>query len=147
MSFKKHVIRRVIPTYFMIVTFINIGMLTAGLTFFKEVRFGYEVFLSPLLFGFIGCIIPLMEYLFQGKEANQGVIFAQTAFELVVLEVCILGAAKLLDVIDSELTAVIIASMVFVIFVIVCVIHYLQDKALCTEMNKALSNYKAQTEN
>ena len=37
MSFKKHVIRRVIPTYFMIVTFINIGMLTAGLTFFKEV--------------------------------------------------------------------------------------------------------------
>lgn len=147
MSFKEHILKKVVPTYFMIVTFLNIGMLIVGTIFFPEVRFGYDAYFSPLLFGLIGSIIPLVEYLFQRKKANQGVIIAHTAVELVVLEVCILGAAKLLGTIDSALTAVIIAGMVFVIFVIVGVINYLQDKALCTEMNKALSDYKAQTDN
>lgn len=147
MSFKEHIFKRVVPTYFMIVTFLNIGMFIVGTTFFSEVRFGYDAYFSPLFFGLIGSIIPLVEYFFQRKNANRGVIFAQTAVELVVLEVCILGAVKLLGTIDSALTAVIIACMVFVIFVIVCVVHYLQDKALCTEMNKALLDYKSQADN
>lgn len=147
MSFKEHLWKKVVPTYFMVVTFINIGMLTAGLTFFKEVRFGYEVFLSPLFFGFIGCIPLVLDYLFQEKRANQRAIMMQISFEFVLLEACILGVAKLIGIIDSPLTAVIMACMILVIFVIVSVFEYLQDQALCKKMNMALLQRRIQNQN
>lgn len=146
MSFKEYLWKRVIPEYFMVVTFLNIGMFVAGTVFFPKVRFGYDIFFSPLFFGLIGCAPSLVDYFFQGKKANKGSIIAQTAFKLVILEACIIGVARLIGLIDSALTAVIIACMVLVIFVVVCVLQYLQDQALCSEMNKALSDYKAQSD-
>lgn len=142
MSFKKYLLKKVLPIYFMIVTFLNVGMLIVGQIFFEESRFGYEIFFSPLLFGLLGCIPTLLEFLFKGKTVNKSTIILQNIVQLVILEICILGAAKLGGVIDSVLTAIIIACMIFIIFVIVSVLQYLQDKSLCTEMNMALSQYK-----
>lgn len=142
MRFKEYLWKKIIPEYFMVVTFLNIGMFVAGTVFFPEVSFGYDIFFSPLFFGLIGCTPSLVEYFFQGKKANRGSIIAQTAFKLVILETCIIGVASLVGLIDSALTAVIIGCMVLVIFVVVCALQYLQDQVLCSEMNKALLDYK-----
>lgn len=141
MSFKQYVIKKIIPTYFMIVTFITAGMGIFGTIFYQNASFHYYLFLTPLLFGAVGCLPLLMDFFFYrspGKMLSRSAFLRQAAEELVVLELCIVSGVGLLFGYRSAWEAVIPAAMVLAIFAAVTALTYRQDARLCSEMNKAL---------
>ena len=93
----------------------------------------------PPLFGAIGCLPLLVDFLFLKVKGSGLWLLLYHAAELVMLEACILTAAYFLRMIDTVFTAVIIAGMVFAIFTAVGAIMYMQDKKFCDSLNDALA--------
>ena len=147
MRFKEYCIKKLIPTYFMIVTFIIIGMAVSGLLFFGNRDISVITLFVPPLFGAIGCLPLLLDFLFLKVTSSGLWLILYNAAELVMLEACILTAAYFIGMIDSLLTASITAVMVFAIFTAVGAIMYMQDKKFCDSLNDALAEYSKKTDN
>lgn len=147
MSFKQYFIKKIAPTYCMIVTLIDIGVTVLGLTLYQKAQFGFGQFAMPLLMGSIGCLPLLMDYFTERKRSRHIPLAAYYAIQLVMLEIGILAAAWYLRMIRSPLTAAMVAAMVVAIFTVVAAVMYLSDKNLCDSMNDALASYKEPSEN
>ena len=143
MSFKEYLKKKVIPTYFMIVTFIILGMAIAGLILYRNARIGILTLLVPPVFGVIGCLPLLLDFVFMKVKSSGIWLILYNAAELVILEACILTAAYFIGIIDAAFTAAVIAVMVFAIFSAVGAIMYIQDKSFCDSVNDALAKYAA----
>ncbi len=139
MSFREYCLKKLIPTYFMIVTFIIISMAVVGIIFFGNINISLITLFIPPLFGAIGCLPLLVDFLFLKVKGSGLWLLLYHAAELVMLEACILTAAYFLRMIDTVFTAVIIAGMVFAIFTAVGAIMYMQDKKFCDSLNDALA--------
>lgn len=140
MSFKTFFFKKIVPAYCIIVTLINIGMMTVGPAFFPQSRFGFEAFRSPLIFGALGCLPVLMDYFFEQRPQSRTTILVQTFTEWALLECCIIGGAFLMKMkdIQSPVTVAVLFIMVLVIFAAVSAVGYYQDDNTCRELNKAL---------
>lgn len=146
MSFKDYLMKKVIPNYFMIVTLIIIGMAVMGLTFYGNIKISILTLFVPPLFGAIGCLPLLVDYLFSHRKSSRMVLLLYNFAELVLLEICILTAAYFMGMIQSLLSAVITACMVFVIFTVVGAVMYIQDRSFCDSLNDALARYSETTD-
>jgi hypothetical protein len=138
MNFKQFFFKKIIPSYCMIVTLLNVGMLVVGKVCYPDTTFGYGVFLSPLLFGVIGCMPVLIDFWFGRKAHSRKVLWLQTLIELAALELCIIGSGALLIGFDSLQIVVTMSCLAAVIFVAVTAIQYVQDNHMCHEMNQVL---------
>ena len=139
MSFREYCLKKLVPTYFMIVTFIIISMAVVGIIFFGNINISLITLFIPPLFGAIGCLPLLVDFLFLKVKGSGLWLLLYHAAELVMLEACILTAAYFLRMMDTVFTAVIIAGMVFAIFTAVGAIMYMQDKKFCDSLNDALA--------
>lgn len=147
MEFKKFLVRKLVPAYFMIVTFINLAAVVLGSVFFPRSTFTYAQFSAPLIFGAIGCLPLLVEYLlrrwvFSGKSQGMWALWLEAAGELVLVELCVVGGSAVLKGFDSPLNAAVMAAMVLAIFAAVTAVEYAQDNKMCREMNQAISSMR-----
>ena len=141
MSFREYFMKKIIPNYFMIVTSITIGMAVTGILFYGNRDIGIMTLFVPPVFGALGCLPLLMDFAFlKVKSSGLGLVL-YNAIELVLLETVILTAAYFLGMINSILTALITAVIVFAIFTAVGAIMYIQDKKFCDDLNDALAEY------
>ena len=125
----------------MIVTLITIGMAVTGILFYGNRDIGIMTLFVPPVFGALGCLPLLMDFAFlKVKSSGLGLVL-YNAIELVLLETVILTAAYFLGMINSILTALITAVIVFAIFTAVGAIMYIQDKKFCDDLNDALAEY------
>ena len=62
----KERIREIADSYFISVTLINAAVFVTGMMFRPDEKFGYEAFLSPLIYGAL-TVIPTM-IMYSGKE-------------------------------------------------------------------------------
>lgn len=147
MNFKDYLIKKIIPTYFMIVTLILFGMAAVGLILYRHRPIDVLTLFVPLVFGGIGCLPLLVDYLFSHRKNIRFGLLLYNAAELVMLEICILSAAFFVGIIDSIFTAVIIAVMVLCIFAAVGTVMYLQDRGFCDSINNALAQYDEKYDN
>ena len=139
MSFKEYCINKLIPTYFMIVTFIIIGMAVSGILIYGNISIDLITLFVPPLFGAIGCLPLLVDFFFLGVKSSLKWLIMYHLIELLMLEAVILSVAFFIGIIDSILTAVITAVMVFAIFTAVGAIMYIQDRKFCDSLNDALA--------
>ena len=139
MSFKEYCINKLIPTYFMIVTFIIIGMAVSGILIYGNIDISMITLFVPPLFGAIGCLPLLVDFFFLGVKSSLKWLIMYHLIELLMLEAVILSVAFFIGMIDSILTAVITAVMVFAIFTAVGAIMYIQDRKFCDSLNDALA--------
>lgn len=147
MSFKEYFKKKVIPTYFMIVTFILFAMAALGLAFYRSEKIDVLTLFVPLGFGAIGCLPLLADYVFSRRKSTPSGLLLYNLAELLLLEVCILTAAWLVGILDSMLTVLIVAAMVMCIFAAVGTIMYIQDRNFCDSVNDALANYSENNAN
>ena len=105
MSFREYCLKKLIPTYFMIVTFIIISMAVVGIIFFGNINISLITLFIPPLFGAIGCLPLLVDFLFLKVKGSGLWLLLYHAAELVMLEACILTAAYFLRMIDTVFTA------------------------------------------
>ncbi len=143
MSFKEYFFKKIIPNYFMIVTLITIGIAVSGILFYGNRSISLVTLFVPPIFGALGCLPMLLDFAFlKVKSSGLGLVL-YNAVELVLLEAVILTAAYFLGMINSILTALITAVMVFAIFTAVGAVMYIQDKKFCDDLNNALADYSA----
>lgn len=138
---KEH-FKETVATFFIIVTLINVAMFVTGLIFRPDQKFGYEVFIYPLIYGAISCIPNLIMYTKKEMSVTQVIIrkIIQLFLITAVLLVAILGGNPM----SSELIIVgaSIAGSIVIVFIAVNIIEWWLDSKTAGKMTKDLEVWK-----
>ncbi|MBQ5333080.1 MAG: hypothetical protein J6K92_07470 [Oscillospiraceae bacterium] len=141
MSFKEH-LKSVMSLYFVIVTLINAATFILGEIFRPDERFGYDAFLSPLIYAAIA-LVPML-CMYSKKELSLKQHIVRELLQLISIEVMLIGfglGAKCLAPENIALTAS-FALSVLIIFVLVYVIALLLDMRLARKLNSDLKAFQ-----
>jgi hypothetical protein len=128
--------------YFILVTLISILLMVLGLMFDSDRVFGYEVFLSPLIYAAIG-VIPCF-FINTERELSMKMLIIRRAVVLLVIEAMMLTLAYSAESIPTERKGVVpgIAIGIVIVFILSSVIEYVFELAGARELNEALSVYQ-----
>lgn len=137
MKFKEYLLQKVIPTYFMLVTFLVLFIYLAGRILEPEAQFGYDVLLSPLIYAGIGILPDLFAY--SRKEYNMKQTMIRKLIQLCVLISLILGFSFAMGVIKNWITAVVIFCGVLVIYGILEIILWWIELRTARLLTQALN--------
>jgi len=136
MDFKTFFIRRIMMSFFITVTLITLAMAIVGLIFEPDMTFGYEAFLSPLIFGAIASFPMLV--LYSRKEQSVKESLFRSLVHFILLEVLILLNLYFSGILTSLSMAFSLALTVLVINLAVHLLSYVHDKRVAEEFNSAL---------
>ncbi len=133
-------------SFFISVTLINIAMLILGLMFEPESKFGYEVFLYPLIYGLIGMIPGL--FLETNRELSIRQVLIRKTVELLLLIVLLLAFMFGGRTMDWEMVTVAagVAFSIIVIYVMVHVIEWMLDVRTAKSMTEGLVEFQQRAE-
>ena len=139
--------REIVSSFFISVTLINVAMLILGFLFRPEQKFGYEVFLYPLLYGVIGVIPSLI--ITTKKELSVSQVIIRKVLQCVLIAVLLLAFMFAGQPFSSEKipSAIGVAISVSIIFVLVNVIEWLLDLRTAKNMTKDLIKFQESTYN
>lgn len=141
MSLKEH-LKSVMSLYFVIVTLINGATFILGEIFRPDERFGYDAFLSPLIYAAIS-LVPML-CMYSKKELTLKQHILREFFQLVAIEVILIGfglGAKSLQPENLTLTAS-FALSVFIIYMLVLLIAWLLDMRVAQQLNSDLKKFQ-----
>lgn len=136
MDFKTFFVKKVMMSFFVSVTCICTVMALVGMVFEPDARFGYEAFLSPLIFGAVASIPSLVQYSKKDLSLRQTAI--RNAIHFLLLEAAILSILYFLGLLTSLSMAVSLGISIFVIDLIVNLVLWINDKRTAMEFNNAL---------
>lgn len=144
MSFKLF-LKSICTTYFIIVTLINLSTFALGTIYRPEERFGYDAFLVPLVYAFLG-ILPMC-VMYSKREMTLVQVLVRKMIQLILLEALLLGfgfgytnLSK-----DNIEQMVSFALAVFAVFLLVHVISFALDVQQARQMTLDLLNYQKGT--
>jgi len=140
MDFSHFLVRRVLMGFFVSVTCITAAMALIGMAFQPEARFGYEAFLSPLLFGLLTSIPTILSY--SGKELTLRQALVRNVMHLVALEALVLGVLALNGVLTDTGTVLALAIGIAIIFVTVHLLLWVNDRKTADTLNRALKAWQ-----
>lgn len=143
----KDMIKDFFEGFFISVTLINLAMFILGLLFRSDQRFGYEVFIYPLIYGLIG-MIPILVVRTQ-KELSVKQIIIRKIMQLFLLMVLLLGCIFGQSLKDpNRIPAIIgVAFSIVLIYVLVNVIEWMMDERTAKDMTEDLLQMQRRLEN
>lgn len=143
----KDMIKDFFEGFFISVTLINLAMFILGLLFRPDQRFGYEVFIYPLIYGLIG-MIPILVVRTQ-KELSVKQIIIRKIMQLFLLMVLLLGCIFGQSLKDpNRIPAIIgVAFSIVLIYVLVNVIEWMMDERAAKDMTEDLLQMQRRLEN
>lgn len=144
MSYKEYFFRKVMPTYFMLVTFLVVFIWLCGTILEPEARFGYDVLLSPLIYGGIGVIPSILGY--SRKEYTVRQAFIKNLLEFLLLLVLVMGFSVSMHVIKSWQEGVAIFLGVCVIYALIAWIQWKMELRTASALTEALKKLKDEEE-
>lgn len=138
----KERIREVISSFFISVTLINVAMLVLGALFQPDQRFGYEVFLYPLIYGVIGVIPGMLINTTRELSVKQALI--RKVMQMLLIIVLILAFMFAGGGLDEKkiVTAIGVAISIAVIYVLVNAIQYMLDNRAARAMTEDLLRFQ-----
>ncbi len=127
--------------YFILVTLITVLLMVLGLLFDSDRTFGYEVFVSPLVYAAVG-VIPVF-FFKPDKEISMKAMILRRVIQELAVEAAILLIVFNAPSIPSERTEVVIAiaAGVLVVFVLAMIVEYIFELTQANEMNRYLEEY------
>ncbi|MDE6906368.1 MAG: hypothetical protein K2P76_15850 [Lachnospiraceae bacterium] len=144
MSFKLF-LKSICTTYFIIVTLINLSTFALGTIYRPEERFGYDAFLVPLVYAFLG-IFPMC-VMYSKKEMTLVQVLVRKMIQLILLEALLLGFGfgytNLSKDNIEQMVSFVLA--VFAVFLLVHVISFALDVQQARQMTLDLLNYQKGT--
>lgn len=125
-------------TYFTLVTLITLAILVLGMNFDPDVRFGYEAFAAPLIYGICGTFPNVIMY--SKRELAVKEFLFRKGIQFVLIEVTFLTLAYKSANIDTEQFSVVlgIGFSILVIFILVHLIIWVLDYLSARQMTKEL---------
>jgi|ASRL01.1.fsa_nt_gi hypothetical protein len=140
MEIKTFFFKKVVISFFVTVTCIVLAMALVGLIFDPDVRFGYEAFFSPLIFGLITSLPLFIKY--SKHELSIGQSLLRDGIYLLLIELLILSVLYFNQILTSLSMALSLAFSIFIINVTVKIVLWINDKKTADEFNKALKVYQ-----
>ncbi|MDO5520931.1 MAG: hypothetical protein Q4G58_10610 [bacterium] len=137
MKFKEYLFQKIIPTYFMLVTFLVLFIWLAGRTLEPDKQSGYDVLMSPLIYAGLGILPDIFQY--SRKEHNMRQTIIRKIIQVCVLIALILGFSFAIGVITNWIVAVTIFCGILVIDGILEIILWRIDLHTAQLLTQALS--------
>lgn len=141
MDFKTFLVKKVMMSFFVSTTCITAAMALVGMIFDPATRFGYEVLLSPLLFGTVASLPMLVKYSRNELSLKQTVV--RNVIHFVLLEVIILSILYFVGVLTTISMMVSLGVSIFVIDITVNLVLWVNDKKTAKEFNDALKTMQS----
>ena len=131
-----------LKTYFILVTLITILMFVLGTLFDGDRTFGYDAYLSPLIYAAIGTIPNLL--LGSDKELSVKALLIRRLLELFFIEACVLVIAFSVNSIPTERTSVVagLVAGIIVVYILTLVAEYIIELGNSKKLNEALYRYQ-----
>ena len=138
----KERIREIASSYFISVTLINIAVFVTGMLFRPDEQFGYEAFLSPLLFGFL-TVIPTF-ILYSAKELSIRQLLIRKAIQLLMDIVIVIAVIFLGNEMNREtiIAAIGVSVSIVVVFVAVHVIEWILAQRTAKQLTEELAEFQ-----
>ncbi|WP_167958019.1 hypothetical protein [Anaerosporobacter faecicola] len=143
MKYKEYLLQKVIPTYFMLVTFLVLFIWLAGNILEPDAKYGYDILLSPLIYAVIGILPDIFGY--SKKEYTMRQTIVKKLIHLCVLIALILGFSYAMGVIKNWREAVAIFFGIVVIDGILEVILWRIELRTAHQLTQALSRFDDET--
>lgn len=139
-------IRDTLTSFFIIVTLINVAMFVLGLIFSPEQRFGYEIFIYPVLYGALASIPGLV--LSSGKEMSLGQAVVQEVIRLAliitILLIFMFGGRQFTT--ELFITALAVSLSIVIVYAGVMLIRWRLDTRTAARMTEDLMTWKKNSE-
>ena len=142
MSFRTYLVKKVMMSFFVSVACICAAMALIGLSYESEARFGYEAFLSPLLFGAAASLPLLVKYSRKELSLKQAII--RNIIHFILLEVLLLSLLFAAGLITDVSMTVSLGFTIFVIDITVYLVLWISDTRTARAFNKALQEMQKQ---
>ena len=128
--------------YFILVPLFTVLLMVLGLLFDSDRTFGYEAFVSPLLYAAVG-VIPVF-FFHSDKEISMKQLIIRRIIQELSVEALILLIVFNAPNIPSERPGVVIAiaAGVLVVFILSMVVEYIFELTQANEMNGYLEEYR-----
>ena len=141
MSLKQFLIRK-LGLFFMLTTLITFAMYVLGSRLDSDARFGYDGFLSPLIYAGC-CVIPSL-VTYSKRELKPREWIAREALQFVLTEAVVLGLAFRSHTIDTTRWAVVlgIAGSVLAIYLLVFLFSWLVNSVQAKQVNDELQQFQ-----
>ena len=141
MNLKQFLIRKLM-LFFTLSTLITVAVVILGEVFDPEARFGYEGFLSPLIYAG-ACVLPSLAT-WSKRELKPRELLLRELIQFLVTEAVVLGLAFRSPTIDTSRPAVVlgIAGSVLVIYLLVFLLSWLTNTAQARRVNEELLEFQ-----
>lgn len=138
----KERIREIAGSYFISVTLINIAVFATGMLFRPEQRFGYEAFLSPLIFGALTLIPTVIMY--SGRELTVKQLLLRKGIQLLLDIVIVVGAIFAGNEVnrETETAALGVAASIVLVFGAVHGIEWLLERRTARDLTEKLVEFQ-----
>ncbi len=139
---RKDFLIRTLRLYTLLVTLITVAMMILGSLLDRDRVFGYDAFLSPLIYALIGTAATMVTR--SEKELSVRSLIIRKAVSLLLIEGAILFIALNADTIPTDRSWVVpaLALGIFVIFVLTHVILYFADRKEAEKLSAELLRYQ-----
>ena len=130
---------------FMMVFFIVTACITIlsgvlGIIFLPDMRFGYEAFLSPPIFGFLSALSGLVTK--SKKELSASQMMFRQILQLMLIEVMVFGVNYIYGTTFELKLNVTLAISIAVIYILVHIVLWLNDRRSAMIFNKKLEEFQ-----
>lgn len=142
MDFKTFLIKKIMMSFFVSVTFICSIMAVLGMIYETNVIFGYEAFWSPLIFGAIASLPILVKYSKNELSFKEALI--RNIIHFILLEATILSTLYYLGLISSLSKLLSLGVSIGLINLTVQLVLWINDSRSSREFNVALKRMQAE---
>lgn len=145
MDFRTFLIKKVLMSFLISVVFICTSIAVIGLIYEPEARFGYEAFFSPIIFGALASLTNLVNYSSVELTVRQAAF--RSFLHLILIELIILSILNKYGSISSISMAISLGLSIFIIYLTVSLVLWVDDKKTAKEFNQALRIIQKESDN
>ena len=141
-SKRKETFIRALRLYTLLVTLITVALMILGYMLDRDRVFGYEAFLSPLLYALIGTAATLVTR--PGKELSVRSLIIRKVISLLLIEGAIILLALNSDTIPTDQSRVLpgLVLGILAVFLLMHIILYLADRKEAERLSADLARYQ-----
>jgi len=135
-------VKEIAGSYFISVTLINIAIYATGMIFRPQQTFGYEAFLSPLLFGLLTVIPTVIMY--SKKELTVRQLLFRKVIQLlldIVIVIAVVFAGNELNK-KTIITAAGVSVSIVIVFAAVHFIEWLLERQTAKQLTQQLTEFQ-----
>jgi len=134
----KAFLKRCLMEYFIITTCITAAIAILGQALDPTARFGYEGYLSPLIFGFLSLVPSFVTYSRRELSFRQALV--RKVFHVITLEAMLIVFGFWTGILHNPAEASFFGLAVFIVYIAVNLISWLLDKKEASELNRTLKS-------